>query len=173
MSAAPNSTCAPQGRESLWAIWAVAAAFGTYFCMYGFRKPFTAASFSGTAVWGVDFKTAAVLAQVLGYMASKFIGIKVISETPPQRRARTILVVIVLAEAALLLFGAIPRPWNAACLFLNGLSLGMVFGLVLGFLEGRRLTEALTAGLCASFILADGVAKSVGSWLLHLGLAED
>jgi Family of unknown function (DUF5690) len=36
----------------------------------------------------------------------------------------------------------------------------MVFGLILGFLEGRRHTEALTAGLCASFILADGTSKS-------------
>ena len=48
----------------------------------------------------------------------------------------------------------------------------MVFGLVLGFLEGRRNTEALTAGLCASFILADGVTKSVGAWLLNQGVSE-
>jgi membrane protein YdbS with pleckstrin-like domain len=48
----------------------------------------------------------------------------------------------------------------------------MVFGLVLGFLEGRRLTEALSAGLCASFIVADGVVKSVGSQLLVLGVSE-
>lgn len=48
----------------------------------------------------------------------------------------------------------------------------MVFGLVLGFLEGRRHTEALTAGLCASFILADGFTKSVGTWLLNSGVSE-
>ena len=160
-------------RDTLWAIWAVTAAFGTYFCMYGFRKPFTAASFDGADIWGVDFKTVVVSTQVMGYMLSKFIGIKVISEMPPGRRAIAILVLIASAEAALVLFGAIPRPWNAGCLFFNGLSLGMVFGLVLGFLEGRRLTEALTAGLCTSFILADGVTKSVGAWLLELGVAED
>ncbi len=57
-------------------------------------------------------------------------------------------------------------------MFLNGLSLGMVFGLVIGFLEGRRMTEALTAGLCASFILADGATKSVGTWLLDRGIGE-
>ena len=57
-------------------------------------------------------------------------------------------------------------------LFLNGLALGMVFGLILGFLEGRRHTEALTAGLCASFILADGACKSVGAWLLAWGVPE-
>jgi hypothetical protein len=55
---------------------------------------------------------------------------------------------------------------------MNGLPLGMVFGLVLGFLEGRRMTEAFVAGLCASFILADGFTKSVGAWLLELGVTE-
>lgn len=54
------------------------------------------------------------------------------------------------------------------CLFLNGLPLGMVFHLVLSFLEGRRHTEAMAAGLCASFIVADGAMKSIGSWLLAL-----
>jgi hypothetical protein len=56
-----------------------------------------------------------------------------------------------------------------ACLAigLNGLPLGMVFGLVLGFLEGRRMTEALTAGLCTSFILAGGFSKTVGQYLLE------
>lgn len=141
--------------------------------MYGFRKPFTVAEYDGTMVGNIDFKTVVVSTQVLGYMLSKFIGIKVISEMPPKRRAVAILGLILLAEVALAIFGIFPRPWNAAALFLNGLCLGMVFGLVLGFLEGRRLTEALVAGLCTSFILADGVTKSVGAWLLAKGLPED
>ena len=140
-----GSTSQSNKSESLAAIWAVTAAFGTYFCMYGFRKPFTAAGFENALFWGTEFKTLVVSVQVLGYMLSKFIGIKVISEMPPQRRAVAILVLVGSAEVVLVLFGAIPRPWNAGCLFVNGLSLGMVFGLVLGFLEGRRLTEALTA----------------------------
>lgn len=168
-----GSTSHSSRNESLAAVWAVSAAFGTYFCMYGLRKPFTAAEFAGADVWGVEFLTVVVLMQVLGYTLAKFIGIKVISEMPPQRRAIAILAMVASAEAALVLFGAIPRPWNVAFLFLNGLSLGMVFGLVLGFLEGRQLTEALTAGLCASFILADGVTKAVGRWLLEQGVAED
>jgi len=160
-------------NELLWATWVVIAAFGSYFCMYGVRKPFTAGSYSDTVVWGIGFKTVLVTAQVVGYMLSKFIGVKVIAEMRPHRRAATMLWLILSAEAALILFGLLPRPWNAACLFLNGLPLGMVFGLVQGFLEGRRLTELLTAGLCASFILADGVTKSVGAWLLKQGIGED
>lgn len=164
---------APTRRnDAFWAVWAVVAAFGTYFCMYAFRKPFTAASFADASALGHSLKPVLITAQVFGYMLSKFIGIKVIAEMPPERRATGILVLITFAELALVLFGVIPSPWNAIGLFLNGLALGMVFGLVLGFLEGRQLTEALTAGLCASFILADGVTKSVGAWLLQLGVSE-
>ena len=82
------------------------------------------------------------------------------------------MALIALAEVSLVLFGVAPSPLHVSGLFLNGLALGMVFGLVLGFLEGRRHTEALTAGLCASFILADGMCKSVGAWLLNRGVTE-
>jgi hypothetical protein len=160
-------------REAWGMVWATAAAFGTYFCMYGFRKPFTAAEFAGATAWGIDFKTLLVTSQVLGYMLSKFVGIKVISEMQPHRRAVLILALVGMAEAALVLFGLVPRPFNSVCLFINGLPLGLVYGLIIGFLEGRRLTEALTAGLCVSFILADGFTKSVGTWLLEQGVTED
>ena len=160
--------------RELWLIaWSMTAAFGCYFCMYGFRRPFTAAGFDGSAVDQIPFKTVLVTSQVVGYMLAKFVGIKVVAEMPPRRRGAALLWQVLAAEGALILFGLTPRPWNAACLFLNGLSLGMVFGLVLGFLEGRRVTEMLVAGLCASFILADGVTKSVGSWLLEQGVTED
>jgi hypothetical protein len=153
--------------------WSTVAAFGTYFCMYAFRKPFTAAPFAEEFAWGIDLKTILVTAQVLGYTISKFVGIKVIAEMPPNWRARTILLLIALAEAALVLFAVLPAPWSAVCLFLNGLPLGMVFGLVLGFLEGRRQTEFLTASLCSSFILADGVMKSLGAQLLAFGISPE
>ncbi len=152
--------------------WCLAAAFGTYFCMYAFRKPFTAAEYAGYSLWGWELKTILVATQVLGYTLSKFLGIKVIAEMAPNRRAVTILALIGVAEAALFLFAVVPAPYNFVCLFLNGLPLGMVFGFVLCFLEGRRVTEALNAGLCASFILADGVTKSVGVCLLAWGISQ-
>lgn len=154
------------------AAWCVIAAFGTYFCMYAFRKPFTAAGFADYEWGGIGYKTLLVTTQVLGYTLSKFIGIKVIAEMNPARRAAAILLLIGIAETALLAFALVRPPFHLISLFLNGLSLGMVFGLVLGFLEGRQLTEALSAGLCASFIVADGVVKSVGAYLLVLGVSE-
>lgn len=152
--------------------WAVVAAFGAYFCMYAFRKPFTAGDYDTPLFWGLAYKPVLVTAQVLGYTLSKFIGIKVVAEMRPQRRIVLLLALIAVAEAALLLFAVTPAPVNFVWLFVNGLPLGMVFGLVLGFLEGRRHTEALAAGLCASFIVADGVTRSVGAGLIAWGVSE-
>jgi len=155
------------------AAYCIAAAFGTYFCMYAFRKPFTAGTYDEITFAGIAFKTVLIAAQASGYTISKFIGIKVISEMPAHRRAISIIGLIVVAELALLGFAIVPVPWKIVMLFINGLPLGMVFGLVLAFLEGRRLTEALTAGLCASFIMSSGVVKSAGRWLiLELGVSE-
>lgn len=143
-----------------------AAAFCTYFCMYAFRKPFTAGTFEDQEIWGLGLKTVLVISQLLGYMLSKFIGIKVVSEMSPRYRAAGILGLILFAELALVGFGLTSPPWQVCMMFLNGLPLGMVFGLVLAYLEGRRHTEALSAALCSSFIVSSGVVKSIGRWLL-------
>ncbi|MFM7101467.1 MAG: DUF5690 family protein, partial [Verrucomicrobiota bacterium] len=151
--------------------WAVVAAFGAYACMYGLRKPFTAAAYESPP-FGPGAKALLVLAQVLGYAASKWLGIRFIAELQPHRRLATLLGLVGGAEAALVLFGLAPVRLGPVFLFLNGLALGLVFGLVLGFLEGRRLTEALVGGLCASFIVADGATKSAGALLLAAGVPE-
>jgi hypothetical protein len=145
------------------------AGFCAYFSMYAFRKPFSAATFDAVPGWhfALDYKIALVLAQVAGYAISKLIGVKVISELSPARRGAAILLLIGAAWLALIGFAVIPAPWNVAMLFLNGLPLGMIWGLVFGYMEGRRVSEVLGAILCASFILSSGVVKSVGSWLIE------
>lgn len=147
------------------------SAFGTYACMYGFRKPFTGGLYVEDP-FSPGLKAWLVASQVLGYTASKMIGIRVIAEMHPQRRIRVLVLLIAIAEAAWVLFGLLPSQLGLLCLFLNGLPLGMVFGLVLGFLEGRRLSEFFITGLCCSFIVADGVAKTVGMRLLEAGIPE-
>jgi hypothetical protein len=166
MSNVQNADTTGKSNSALFCVWSIAAAFCTYFCMYAFRKPFTAGEYAGETLAGVEYKTVLVVAQVLGYTLSKFIGIKVVSEISAGRRAIAIAGLIGVAEVALVGFALVPAPWNFAALFFNGLPLGMVFGLVLSYLEGRRLTEALSAGLCASFILSSGVVKSVGRSLV-------
>jgi len=153
----------------IWvAVYALTAAFLTYFSMYAFRKPFTVGTYADIAGWHfvVDFKIAIIIAQVIGYALSKLIGIKVVSEAPPQRRALMILLFVLIAQAGLVLFAIVPAPFKVAALFFSGLPLGMIWGLVFGFLEGRRTSEWLGAGLCISFIVSSGVVKSVGKMLM-------
>ncbi len=136
--------------------------------MYAFRKPFTAATFEAVPGWPfvIDYKIALVIAQAAGYALSKLIGVKIISEINPARRSIAILLLIGVGWLALIAFALIPPPWNVAALFFNGLPLGMIWGLVFGYMEGRRVSEVLGAILCASFILSSGVVKSVGAWLM-------
>jgi hypothetical protein len=150
------------------------AAFSAYFSMYAFRKPFAAATFGDHAGWDfpVDYKTALLIAQVLGYALSKLIGVRVIAEFGREGRARAIAGLIGAAWLALILFALIPAPWNIACLFLNGLPLGMIWGLVFSYVEGRRASEPLGALLCASFILSSGVVKTVAVVVMHGGVSE-
>ena len=157
-------------RTSLWV--AAAAAFSVYFCMYAFRKPFTAAEFKGLEVFNDELKSVLITSQLLGYMTSKFIGIKLVSELNRKYRAFAIIGLIVFAELALVLFAFVPNEYKVIAMFLNGLPLGMVFGFVLSFLEGRNTTEALSAVLCASFIMSSGAVKSIGAWLIDVGVDE-
>jgi len=157
-------------RREWWLIFSAGfAAFGAYFCMYAFRKSFTAATYAGVAeISGLDFKVALVIAQMLGYALSKFIGIKVISELRPGRRAFFFLGLMVFAELALIGFGLVEGHWTALLmLFLNGLPLGIIWGIVFSYLEGRRTTELLSAMLCVSFIVSSGAVKSVGRWIMQ------
>ena len=152
---------------------AAAAAFAAYFCMYAFRKPFTAATFEGLEFGGLGLKTVLVLSQLLGYMVSKFIGIKVVSEMRSEYRAGAIVGLIALAELSLVGFAFLPLPLKVLMLFLNGLPLGMIFGLILSYLEGRKQTEALSAALCASFIVSSGFVKLVALWLMDkMGVSQ-
>jgi hypothetical protein len=166
-----------RASPAVFAAWAIAAAFTTYFCMYSFRKPFGAATFEDAGAitlvgLSMNYKILLIISQVVGYCLSKFIGIKVISEMGARWRAWAIVGILSLAELALVLFALIPQPWNALAMFLNGLPLGMVWGLVFGFLEGRKLSELLGAGLSASYIVASGAVKTVGVWIMDAGVSE-
>ncbi|WP_288944922.1 DUF5690 family protein [uncultured Marinobacter sp.] len=149
-------------------IFAIGTSFSTYFCMYAFRKPFSAAQFEGLSLLGtqVELKTAFVISQVIGYALSKYLGIKFCSEMTRGRRLSMLIGLVAVAEIALLLFAVLPPQLKIFALFANGLPLGMVWGLVVWYLEGRRTSELLLAGLSCSFILASGVVKDIGRWLM-------
>jgi hypothetical protein len=154
--------------------YAVAVSFSTYFCMYGFRKPFAAATFEGEAFFGsfLELKSAIVISQIMGYAISKYIGIRVCSELPSRYRASVLALLIGVAMAALGVYGAVPANWKVAAIFLNGLPLGMVWGLVVRYLEGRRSSELLLAGLSCSFIVSSGIVKDIGRAMMSGAVAD-
>lgn len=154
-------------KNSKLLIFGSLTAFGTYFCMYAFRKPFTVATFENLVFFGLDYKIILIIAQVLGYALSKFIGIKLISELRSNKRLVYLLLMIGLAQISLVLFGWINAPYNTILMFMNGLSLGMVWGVVFSYLEGRRFTEILGVALCSSFILSSGAVKSAGLFIMN------
>jgi MFS family permease len=110
----------------------------------------------------VDYKIILIIAQVLGYMLSKFLGIRIIAAMKNRNRFAYLLAMIFSAELFLLLFALTPAPYNTIFMFLNGLPLGLVWGVVFSYLEGRRFTELLGVFLCSSFIVSSGAVKSIG-----------
>lgn len=153
-------------QKTLVTLKAAFAAFGVYFCMYGFRKPFTVVSFEGLSYFGVDYKILIIIAQAVGYFVSKFIGIKFISELKPQKRLTYLFIFITVAELALLGFAAVPAPYNILFMFINGIPLGMIWGIVFSYIEGRKATEIIGLFLCSSFVVSSGFTKSVGKFLM-------
>jgi len=150
------------------------AAFSAYFAMYAFRKPIAMATFEGVGLhpFGLDYKSALVIMQVLGYALSKLIGIRVIAAFGRGGRARAIAALIGTSWLALVGFALLPPGAGLVCVFFNGLPLGMIWGLVFSYVEGRRVSELLGAMLCASFILSSGLVKSAGALILHAGVSE-
>lgn len=157
----------------LFTLYASISAFGLYTCIYAFRKTFAVALFEELEFAGVSYKVWLVTFQVAGYTLSKFIGIKIISELRAHSRAGGILLMVLIAGVSWLLFAIVPAPYNMVFLFFNGLPLGLVWGMVFGYLEGRRVTEILGVALSVSFIFSSGFSRSAGVWIMNnLGTSE-
>lgn len=159
--------------DLLFILWAGGAALLAYSLVYALRKPFTAAQFDGLTFFGMDYKVAVSIMQLLGYVLSKFLGIKFISELKPAGRLRFIIGAAALSEVSLVFFGLLPVPWNIVMLFFNGLSLGCMWGVIFSFLEGRRTTDILASMMGMSMAVSSGVSKSLGLFTLeHFGVSE-
>jgi MFS family permease len=141
--------------------------------MYAFRKPIAAGTFlDNEAIFGLQYKTAVVIIQLIGYVVSKFAGIKFIAEMDGAKRSYTLIGLVLFAQLTWLGFALVPQPYNLIFPFLNGLPLGMIWGIVFSYLEGRRFTEFMGLALSASFIFASAFVKDAAKWLMGLGVTE-
>jgi sugar phosphate permease len=67
----------------------------------------------------IDYKIILIIAQVLGYALSKFIGLSSF-KLKANQRVYYLLGLISIAELALILFALVPKPFNVIFMFLNG-----------------------------------------------------
>jgi MFS family permease len=169
-----NSLTLSRGRSKLaTTLFASLVCFLTYCTVYGFRKGFTICTFEGISYAGIGYKVWLVISQVLGYACSKFYGIRFISELKKLGRGRIILSLTAISWLALFLFAVVPAPWNIFFMFINGFPLGMIWGIVFSYVEGRTTTDFIGAALSVSFIFSSGFVKSVAESIrLHFNITE-
>jgi MFS family permease len=155
-------------------LFAAIITFLTYAMVYGFRKPFTVATYENVApVWGIAYKSCLVISQVLGYMLSKFYGIRFIAELKRIGRGKLIILLVLISWIALLFFAITPAPYNIFFLFVNGFPLGLIWGIVFSFVEGRKATDFIGAALAVSFIFSSGFVKTITGLLqLQFGTTD-
>lgn len=161
ISVAPYYTKKQVGTSVTLAI----VAFLAYTSVYAYRKPFTVATYDNLVFVGIKYQTLLIICQGLGYMLSKFFGIRFIAEMGRYGRWKTSAILIGAAWLSLGIFALLPAPWGLICLFVNGFVLGFMWGIVFSYVEGRRATDFIGAVMAISFIFAGGFTRSVALWL--------
>jgi hypothetical protein len=157
-----------------------AAGFFLYFSMYALRRPFKAAKFrddDGVVLeWfdtGMTLKTAISIFQLAGYMSSKWLAIIVVS-IAKGKQDWYLTALIFIAQISLILFGLTEGApdYSPFPMFLNGLMLGMVWGLVVAYFEGRTTSDFSLVCLSISFIVSSGIVKDVALKVLGWGYSQ-
>lgn len=155
-------------KAPLWvlALYASTLIFLVYTCAYAFRKPFTVGLYEGETLWGFDIKILYVLFEVIGYACSKFLGVKLLPGMKHSQRIYYTISLMSFSEVALLGFALLPPYLKVFALFLSGLPLGMIWGVLFSYLEGRRISEVLNVGLSVALIISSGLVKTLGQFVL-------
>jgi MFS family permease len=156
------------GSSTQWqvSLYVAVVAFLTYASVYAYRKPFTVSQYDDLMFWSIRYQTLLIIFQGVGYMLSKFFGIRFISELKRIGRWKTAAVLIGIAWFALFLFAVLPPIAGLFCLLLNGFALGFMWGVVFSYVEGRNATDFIGTTMAISFIFAGGFTRSVAKWLL-------
>lgn len=148
------------------AIYASILIFLLYTCCYAYRKPFTAGLYEGETFLGFDLKILYVLSEIIGYALSKFIGVHVLTTMQKHQRIYYIIGLLSFSELSWLGFGVFPVWLKIVCVFFSGLPLGMIWGVVFSYIEGRRISEVLNVGLSVALIVSSGLVKTLGQFVL-------
>lgn len=100
-----------------------------------------------------------VIAQLIGYTLSKFFGIRWVGQLKHQNRRRQLIILLILASIPLWVMPILPIFSWPILMLLNGFPLGIVWGIVFSYIEGRDLTEFIGAILACTFVFSSGFVK--------------
>lgn len=142
--------------------------FILYTCCYAYRKPFTAGIYENQTFLGFDLKILYVLFEIIGYALSKFIGTYLLPSMKKHQRIYYIIGLLSFSELAWLGFGTLPTSLKIVSVFFSGLPLGMIWGIVISYIEGRRISEILNVGLSIALIISSGLVKTLGQHILNV-----
>jgi hypothetical protein len=146
------------------------AAFISTFSWIAYKNGCSTPTYEIYHFWNVDYKIMVVIFHILGYSASKFYGIKFCPELNKEKRWFWMILFPSAAQIFLVIFGAIPPPYNSLIMLLNGISLAQQFGLIFSYLEGRKITALLACALNIASIAGSGIVKSIGQGYVLAGI---
>ena len=161
------------GQPKALALYSSIVAFLAYASIFAYRKPFTVGSYEDIHLGNFSYQTALIISQVVGYMLSKFYGIRFIAALRRRGRWKTVAVLIGISWFCLLLFAIAPPWFGIVCFLVNGFMLGFLWGIIFSYVEGRRSTDFTGSVMAVSFIFAGGFTRSVAKWLMmKFGITE-
>lgn len=142
--------------------------FLMYTCAYAFRKPFTVGLYEGETLFGFDAKIIYVLAEIIGYACSKFIGVRILPGMKPTQRMSYAIGLMSVSEIALMGFALFPPSMKVIAICISGLPLGMIWGILFSYIEGRRISELINVGLSVALIISSGIVKTFGQFVMDI-----
>lgn len=110
-----------------------------------------------------------VLAFTLGFALGKIPAILFVSNLPPWKRLKFLLTTVSIAYVLIVGFFSItPTLVQAILVLLGAIPLSSMFGVLTQYLEGRRATEELSAGLSIVLLLGGAVSRCLASSVFGL-----
>ena len=117
--------------------------FSIYTCMYALRKPFSGLTFNDMILWGMNIKIWMVLCQLIGYTLSKIVGIRFFGGLNRDYRGIFLICLMAASLIPLVILRFTSIEYWPFLMILNGFPLGLVWGLVFSYVEGRKFTELI------------------------------
>lgn len=153
----------------LFTLYGGLSSFCLYVCVYVYRRSFQVVPLDEKWTEDIYLKDAVVFAQTAGLLIAKLYGIQYNAEAKRYNVTVHLLVAIAAAECSLIAYAVVENFWKPFAIFFNGLPLGVVWGLLVTFLEGRETSDAMLLMLAEGFLIGNGLVKAVCKWVLDRG----